>query len=144
VIMLSARAGEEARVEGLEAGADDYLPKPFAFAELMARLRALQRRAGPSLPPVLERSGVRLDPARREVSRDGEPVTLTAKEFGVLEVLLRADGAVVSAEELLRRVWDEHLDPGSNTARVTVMNLRRKLGEPAVMQTVIGSGYRLT
>ncbi|HEU4977787.1 MAG TPA: response regulator transcription factor [Solirubrobacteraceae bacterium] len=144
ILMLTAAAEVHDRIEGLDLGADDYLPKPFAFAELMARLRALQRRAGPSLPPVLERSGVRLDPARRDVSRDGEPVALSPKEFGVLEVLLRADGAVVSPEELLRRVWDEQLDPGSNTARVTVMNLRRKLGEPAVVETVIGSGYRLT
>jgi DNA-binding response OmpR family regulator len=143
ILMLTAAAEVHDRVEGLDLGADDYLPKPFAFAELLARLRALQRRGDRPMPPVLERGGLRLDPARREVSRDGTAVALSPKEFGVLEVLLRADGAVVSPDELLRGVWDEQLDPGSNTARVTVMNLRRKLGEPAVVETVIGAGYRV-
>jgi DNA-binding response OmpR family regulator len=143
ILMLTAAGDVRDRVEGIDLGADDYLSKPFSFAELLARLRALARRDGRSLPPVLERGGVRLDPARREVARDGTPVALSPKEFGVLEVLLRADGAVVSAEELLTRVWDEHVDPFSNTVRVTVMNLRRKLGEPAVVETVIGAGYRI-
>jgi DNA-binding response OmpR family regulator len=143
ILMLTAAAEVHDRVEGLDLGADDYLPKPFAFAELLARLRALRRRGDKAMPPVLERGGLRLDPARREVSRDGAPVALSPKEFGVLEVLLLADGAVVSPEELLQRVWDEQLDPASNTVRVTVMNLRRKLGEPAVVETVIGAGYRV-
>jgi DNA-binding response OmpR family regulator len=143
ILMLTAAAEVHDRVEGLDLGADDYLPKPFAFAELLARLRALRRRGDRAMPPVLERGGLRLDPARREVSRDGAPVALSPKEFGVLEVLLLADGAVVSPEELLQRVWDEQLDPASNTVRVTVMNLRRKLGEPAVVETVIGAGYRV-
>jgi DNA-binding response OmpR family regulator len=143
ILMLTAAAEVHDRVEGLDLGADDYLPKPFAFAELLARLRALRRRGDKAMPPVLERGGLRLDPARREVSRDGAPVALSPKEFGVLEVLLLADGAVVSPEELLQRVWDEQLDPASNTVRVTVMNLRRKLGEPAVVETVIGACYRV-
>src|ERR671930_33196 len=136
-------ADVHARVEGLNLGADDYLTKPFAFAEVVARLHALQRRHAVVQKPVLERSGVRLDPARHEVTRDGRPVTLSPKEFGVLHVLLRADGTVVSPETLLERVWDEHVDPFTNTVRVTVMNLRRKLGAPAVIETVIGTGYRL-
>ena len=110
----------------------------------MARLHALQRRHAVAQKPVLERAGVALDPARHEVTRDGRSVTLSPKEFGVLHVLLRADGAVVSPETLLERVWDEHVDPFTNTVRVTVMNLRRKLGTPAVIETVIGTGYRLS
>ena len=141
--MLTAAAEVSDRVEGLDLGADDYLVKPFAFEEVLARLRALGRRPERPHSPVLERGGVRLDPARRQVDRDGEEVALSPKEFGVLEVLLRADGTVVSPEELLERVWDEHTDPFTNTVRVTVMNLRRKLGEPPLVETVIGTGYRL-
>jgi DNA-binding response OmpR family regulator len=143
ILMLTASAGVRDRVSGLELGADDYLPKPFAFDELVARLRALHRRSGPAHPPVLEHGDLRVDPARREVTRAGRGIQLTPKEFGVLEELLRARGAVVSAEALLARVWDEHTDPFTNTVRVTLMNLRRKLGEPAVIETVIGAGYRL-
>jgi DNA-binding response OmpR family regulator len=143
ILMLTAAADVRARVEGLNLGADDYLTKPFAFAEVVARLHALQRRHAVAQKPVLERAGVCLDPARHEVMRDGRAVTLSPKEFGVLHVLLRADGAVVSPETLLERVWDEHVDPFTNTVRVTVMNLRRKLGTPAVIETVIGTGYRL-
>jgi DNA-binding response OmpR family regulator len=130
ILMLTAAADVRARVEGLNLGADDYLTKPFAFAEVVARLHALQRRHAVVQKPVLERCGVRLDPARHEVSRDGRAVTLSPKEFGVLHVLLRADGTVVSPETLLERVWDEQVDPFTNTVRVTVMNLRRKLGAP--------------
>ena len=143
ILMLTAAAEVSDRVQGLDLGADDYLVKPFAFEEVLARLRALGRRPERPHSPVLERGGVRLDPARRQVDRDGEEVALSPKEFGVLEVLLRADGAVVSPEELLERVWDEHTDPFTNTVRVTVMNLRRKLGEPPLVETVIGTGYRL-
>jgi DNA-binding response OmpR family regulator len=143
VLMLTA-AGELAdRVAGLELGADDYLAKPFAFAELVARVRALGRRARPATPPVLERAGVRLDTARREVTRDGHFVGLSRKEFAVLEELLRADGAVVSAEQLLEKAWDEHIDPFTNVVRVTVMTLRRKLGDPPLIQTVAGVGYQI-
>jgi DNA-binding response OmpR family regulator len=143
VIMLTAAADIVERVAGLELGADDYLPKPFSFAELVARIRALGRRSAPPLPPVLERNGVRLDPNRRQVNRDGTTVTLSPKEFAVLEVLLRADGNVVSAEQLLEKAWDENTDPFTNVVRVTVMTLRRKLGEPQVIQTVPGAGYRI-
>jgi DNA-binding response OmpR family regulator len=137
-------AGELAdRVAGLELGADDYLAKPFAFAELVARVRALGRRARPAAPPLLERAGVRLDTARREVTRDGRSVGLSRKEFAVLEELLRADGAVVSAEQLLEKAWDEHIDPFTNVVRVTVMTLRRKLGEPPIIRTVPGVGYQI-
>jgi DNA-binding response OmpR family regulator len=143
VLMLTAAGSVDDRVDGLTIGADDYLGKPFAFSELVARVRALARRTGEALPPVLERYDVRLDPARREATRDGHFLHLTRKEFGVLEVLLAAGGAVVSAEDLLERVWDEHTDPFTNTVRVTVMNLRRKLGRPQLIETVIGVGYRL-
>ncbi|REE94971.1 response regulator transcription factor [Thermomonospora umbrina] len=143
VLMLTASAAVPARVEGLSLGADDYLVKPFAFEELVARVRALGRRSRPADPPMLERSGVRLDPARREVYRDGRYVPLTRKEFGVLAELLRAAGTVVSAEDLLEKVWDEHIDPFTNTVRVTLMKLRRKLGEPALIETVPGAGYRI-
>jgi two-component system response regulator VanR len=143
VLMLTAAGGVDDRVEGLALGADDYLTKPFAFAELVARVRALGRRAGPARPPVLERGGVTLDPARREVLRDGQPVALSPKEHAVLEVLLEADGAVVSAEELLERAWDEQVDPLTNSVRMVVMTLRRKLGAPPVIETVAGAGYRL-
>jgi len=144
ILMLTASAAISDRVDGFALGADDYLCKPFAFDELVARLRALHRRSGATLPPVLEHGPLALDPARRRATRDGIEVALTPKEFGVLEELMRSRGAVVSSEQLLERVWDEQLDPETNTVRVTVMNLRRKLGSPAVVETVIGSGYRLT
>ena len=144
IIMLTASGDLDDRVEGLTLGADDYLAKPFAFAELVARVRALGRRASPPLPPVLEVAGLRLDPARREVQRNGRNVLLTRKEFAVLEVLMRAGGTVVSAEQLLEKAWDEHIDPFTNVVRVTVMTLRRKLGEPPLLHTVPGVGYRLS
>ena len=143
VLMLTAAADVTDRVDGLGLGADDYLGKPFAFAELVARVRALGRRSREAAPPVLARDGLVLDPARLEVTRDGRPVRLGRKEFGVLEELLRADGAVVSSERLLEKVWDEHTDPFTNVVRVTVMTLRRKLGDPPVVRTVVGAGYRL-
>jgi DNA-binding response OmpR family regulator len=143
VIMLTASGSVADRVEGLSLGADDYLAKPFAFDELVARVRALARRSTPVTPPVLRAGDLELDPARRTVTRAGEPVELTRKEFGVLEVLLAAAGSVVSSEELLERVWDEHADPFTTTVRVTVMTLRKKLGEPGVIDTVVGSGYRV-
>ena len=143
VIMLTASGSVADRVEGLSLGADDYLAKPFAFDELVARVRALARRSTPVTPPVLRAGDLELDPARRTVTRSGEPVELTRKEFGVLEVLLAASGSVVSSEELLERVWDEHADPFTTTVRVTVMTLRKKLGEPGVIDTVVGSGYRV-
>ncbi|SDU85295.1 response regulator transcription factor [Jiangella alkaliphila] len=143
ILMLTAAAGVRDRVGGLGLGADDYLTKPFAFAELSARVHALMRRARPAAPPVLERSGIRLDPSRREVHRDGRPVALANKEFAVLTELMRADGAVVSAERLLEKAWDEHVDPFTNVVRVTMMKLRRKLGDPPIVETVAGAGYRL-
>ena len=143
VIMLTASGSVADRVEGLSLGADDYLAKPFAFDELVARVRALARRATPVTPPVLRAGDVELDPARRTVTRAGSQVDLTRKEFGVLEVLLAASGSVVSSEELLERVWDEHADPFTTTVRVTVMTLRKKLGEPGIIDTVVGSGYRV-
>ncbi|HVL97216.1 MAG TPA: response regulator transcription factor [Solirubrobacteraceae bacterium] len=143
VLMLTAARGLDDMVEGLSLGADDYLPKPFRFAELVARVHALARRAGAARPPVLRRGDVELDPARRTASRAGRDLGLSPKEFGVLETLMGADGAVVSAEELLARVWDENVDPFSNTVRMTVMTLRRKLGDPPLVQTVTGAGYRV-
>ena len=143
VIMLTASGSVADRVEGLSLGADDYLAKPFAFDELVARVRALARRSTPVTPPVLRAGDVELDPARRTVTRAGGQVELTRKEFGVLEVLLAASGSVVSSEELLERVWDEHADPFTTTVRVTVMTLRKKLGEPGIIDTVVGSGYRV-
>ena len=143
ILMLTAAGTIDDRVEGLNLGADDYLGKPFSFRELVARVRALGRRSGEPTPPVLARHGVVLDRARRQASRGGQSLPLTRKELGVLEVLLAADGAVISAEELLERVWDEHADPFTQTVRVTVMNLRRKLGKPPLIETVIGAGYRL-
>ncbi|HLN16121.1 MAG TPA: response regulator transcription factor [Acidimicrobiales bacterium] len=141
ILMLTAAGAIEARVEGLNLGADDYLTKPFAFEELVARVHALARRA-PSTSPVLVRGDLVLDRARRRASRGGRPLSLTKKELGVLEVLLVADGAVVSAEDLLERVWDEHADPFSRTVTVTLGRLRRKLGPPDAIETVVGSGYR--
>ena len=143
VLMLTAAATIEDRVDGLGLGADDYLPKPFAFAELVARIRALLRRAQPALPPVLEYAGIRLDPARRDASRAGRVLDLSPKEFGVLELLLAAQGRVVSAEELLERVWDEMADPFSSAVKVTVSRLRRKLGDPPVIDTVAQAGYQI-
>jgi DNA-binding response OmpR family regulator len=143
ILMLTAAAGLGDLVEGLSLGADDYLPKPFRFAELVARIHALARRAGPSRPPVLQHADIELDPARRAVTREGRPVELARKEFAVLEALMAADGATVSAEQLLERVWDEHIDPFTNVVRMTIMTLRRKLGEPTVLETVIGVGYRM-
>jgi DNA-binding response OmpR family regulator len=143
VLMLTAASDISERVRGLSLGADDYLPKPFAFEELVARIRALARRPSTAMPPVLERSGLRLDARRRAASRNGEYLPLTRKELGVLEVLMAADGAVVSSEELLEKVWDEHADPFTNAVRVTVMNLRKKVGMPPLIETVIGAGYRI-
>ena len=142
VLMLTAAAAIEDRVDGLTRGADDYLPKPFAFAELVARLHALARRA-PAGPPVLVRGDLALDRGRRRATRAGRELSLTRKELGVLEVLLAADGAVVSAEELLERVWDENADPFTRTVVVTLTRLRHKLGEPEVIETMRGTGYRV-
>ena len=143
ILMLTAAGEVDDRVDGLSRGADDYLTKPFAFSELVARVRALGRRAQPALPPVIERRGVAVDPARRVATRDGQFLRLTNKELAVLEVLLSANGAVVSAEELLDRAWDEHADPFTNAVRVTVMKLRKKLGRPPLIETVPGAGYRI-
>ncbi|MEU6697010.1 response regulator transcription factor [Pseudonocardia sp. NPDC046786] len=143
VLMLTASGTLADKVAGLSRGADDYLAKPFDFPELVARVRALGRRATPALPPTLAAGDLVLDPARRTVVRSGRPVELTRKEFGVLEVLLAAGGAVVSSEELLERVWDENADPFTTTVRVTVMTLRKKIGEPALIETVVGAGYRV-
>ncbi len=143
IIMLTASGEVDAKVEGLELGADDYLAKPFVFVELIARVRALGRRSAPALPPVLERAGIRLDPGKRLVTREDKEVVLTKKEFAVLEELMRAEGAVVSQEDLLDKAWDEHIDPFTNVVRVTMMTLRKKLGEPQVIETVPGVGYKL-
>jgi DNA-binding response OmpR family regulator len=143
VLMLTASSGVEDRVDGLSLGADDYLTKPFAFPELVARIRALGRRSSPAVKPVLRAGDLELDPAKRTATRSDRPLELTRKEFGVLEVLLAAGGSVVSSEELLERVWDENADPFTTTVRVTMMTLRRKLGEPGIIDTVVGSGYRL-
>lgn len=143
ILMLTAAASVDDRVSGLDRGADDYLPKPFDFAELAARLRALARRGTETRTPVLERAGIALDPARHSATRDGRDLALTPKEFAVLEILLRADGRVVSAEELLERAWDAHTDPFTNAVRVVVMTLRRRLGDPPVIETVVGAGYRV-
>jgi DNA-binding response OmpR family regulator len=143
VLMLTAAATVDDRVAGLTVGADDYLPKPFAFVELAARVTALCRRSRPAAPPVLTRAGIRLDPHRREVFRDGRYVPLSRKEFAVLTELLRADGAAVSAEQLLEKAWDEHADPFTHTVRMTILKLRRKLGEPPIVLTEPGVGYRI-
>lgn len=144
VIMLTAAAEVTDRVHGLGIGADDYLAKPFAFAELVARVHALGRRARPALPPVLRHGDLELDVPRHQASRDGRFLPLSPKEFAVLEVLMRAAGAVVSSEELLEKAWDEHIDPFTNTVRVAIMTLRRKLGPPQLIETIPGVGYRLT
>jgi DNA-binding response OmpR family regulator len=143
ILMLTASGAVEDRVDGLTLGADDYLGKPFAFTELVARVRALARRTGQARPPVLRAADVLLDPAQRTAERDGRLLHLTPKEFGVLEQLLAAGGAVVSAETLLDKVWDEHADPFTNAVRITVGTLRRKLGEPPIIETVTGTGYRI-
>jgi DNA-binding response OmpR family regulator len=142
ILMLTAAAQVEDRVDGLELGADDYLGKPFVFAELVARVRALSRRAPPT-PPVLRRGDLSLDRARHRASRGSRPLSLTRKEFGILEMLLAADGALVSAEELLEHVWDADVDPFSNIVSVTMTRLRRKLADPPLIETVIGKGYRV-
>ncbi len=143
ILMLTASDAVQDRVAGLTLGADDYLGKPFAFPELVARVQALARRSTPARPPVLRTADVVLDPARRTAERGGRPLYLTPKEFGVLELLLAVDGAVVSAETLLEKVWDEHADPFTNAVRITVGTLRRKLGEPPLIGTVTGAGYRI-
>jgi DNA-binding response OmpR family regulator len=142
ILMLTAAAGVDDRVDGLERGADDYLGKPFVFSELVARVRALSRRA-PSVAPVLRRDDLVVDRARHRATRGLRSLSLTRKEFGVLEMLLSADGAVVSAEELLEHVWDANADPFSNIVAVTLARLRRKLGDPPLIETVIGKGYRM-
>lgn len=141
--MLTAAATIEDTVDGLGRGADDYMPKPFAFAELVARIRALFRRAQPALAPVLIRGDLVLDPARRRAARGTRLLDLGPKEFGVLELLLAAQGRAVPAEELLDRVWDEMADPFTSSVKVTVSRLRRKLGDPPVIETVAQAGYRI-
>ncbi|MBN6058395.1 response regulator transcription factor [Nonomuraea sp. RK-328] len=143
VLMLTAAAQLDDRVTGLSIGADDYLSKPFAFPELAARVLALGRRCRPAVPPVLRRAGITLDPARREVFRNGRFVPLSKKEFAVLAELMRADGTVVSAEQLLEKGWDEHTDPFTGAIRLTILKLRRKLADPPVIETVSGVGYRI-
>jgi DNA-binding response OmpR family regulator len=142
ILMLTAAATVGDRVQGLNLGADDYLGKPFAFEELVARVRSLARRT-PAAVPVIVRGDIVFDRARRRVSRAGRPLSLTRKEMGILEELLVADGSVVSTEDLLERVWDENADPFTRTVTVTIGRLRRKLGEPDPIDTVVGSGYRL-
>jgi DNA-binding response OmpR family regulator len=143
VLMLTAADTIENRVDGLSLGADDYLPKPFAFAELVARIRALARRSQPALPPVLVRGDIRLDTAQRVATRAGRRLELSAKELAVLELLLAADGAPLSSDELLTRAWDEYVDTFSNVVKVTISRLRRKLGEPQAIETVPHGGYRI-
>jgi DNA-binding response OmpR family regulator len=143
VLMLTAADAVEDRVEGLGIGADDYLPKPCDFTELAARIRALVRRPGRSLPPTLTCGDLELDPSQRTASRAGRPLTLNPKELAVLEVLLGARGGVVSAEELLERVWDEMADPFSQAVRTTMSRLRAKLGDPPLIETMNRAGYRI-
>jgi DNA-binding response OmpR family regulator len=143
VLMLTAAGALEERVEGLGIGADDYLAKPCDFSELVARVRALGRRPGVSLPPALGYGDLQLDPSRRVATRSGRLLSLAPKEFTVLEVLLAAPGVVVSAEELLERVWDEHADPFTNAVAVTISRLRRKLGDPPLIETMARVGYRI-
>ena len=142
VLMLTAAADVEDRVDGLDLGADDYLGKPFAFPELIARVRALSRRT-PSAPPVMRRGDLTVDRARHRATRGGRALSLTRKEFGILEKLLAADGVLVSAEDLLKHVWDANADPFSNIVSVTMARLRRKLGDPPLIETVVGKGYRM-
>jgi DNA-binding response OmpR family regulator len=143
ILLLTAATGIRDRVAGLSLGADDYLTKPFAFAELAARVQTLGRRTAPALPPVLEQDGLVLDVAHRVATRDGQLLNLTPKEFAVLHVLMRARGQVVSTEDLLEQAWDENVDPFTGVVRVTVLTLRRKLGEPPILQTVPRAGYRI-
>ena len=143
VLLLTAAGGIRDRVDGLSLGADDYLTKPFAFAELVARVQALARRSRPATKPVLEGAGIVLDIARHHAARDGRTLDLTPKEFAVLEVLLRAEGQLVSAEDLLEQAWDEHADPFTNAVRMAMVSLRRKLGQPPVIETVPRKGYRI-
>ena len=143
ILMLTAAGTIEDRVDGLGRGADDYLSKPFAFAELVARIRALARRSGPPLPPLLSRGDLRVDPARRVATRAGRPLALTTKEFAVLRLLLEAQGAVVPAEQLLEKGWDEMTDPFTTTVKATIHRLRGKLGDPPVIDTVAQAGYRI-
>jgi DNA-binding response OmpR family regulator len=143
VLMLTAASTVKERVDGLGLGADDYLPKPFDFSELVARVRALGRRSAEAVPPVLEDSDIALDPSRRVATRAGQRLDLSPKEFAVLECLLAAGGRVVSAEELLERVWDEAADPFTTTVKTTIRRLRAKLGEPPVIHTVREGGYRI-
>ena len=143
VLMLTAASTVKERVDGLGLGADDYLPKPFDFAELVARVRALARRSAAPLPPVLEAAGVSLDPSRRVAFRAGRRLDLSPKEFAVLECLLSPPGRVVSAEDLLERVWDEAADPFTTAVKTTVRRLRAKLGEPPLIHTVREGGYRI-
>jgi DNA-binding response OmpR family regulator len=143
ILMLTAAGSIKDRVTGLDLGADDYLPKPFALSELVARIRALGRRAVPAVPPVLAKDDLTLDPAKHVAQRGGRDLNLTKKEFGVLEVLLSAEGRVVSAEELLEKAWDENADPFTNVVRVTIMTLRRKLGDPPLIETIAGVGYKI-
>lgn len=143
ILMLTASGTLDDRVAGLSLGADDYLAKPFAMKELVARVRALARRVPSAVPPVMTRGDLSLDASQFRVTRSGREISLTRKEFGVLEVLMMADGRVVSSEELLEKVWDENADPFTNAIRISVMTLRRKLGEPAIIETVVGTGYRL-
>jgi DNA-binding response OmpR family regulator len=143
ILMLTAAGSIKDRVTGLDLGADDYLSKPFALSELVARIRALSRRAVFAVPPVLQRDDLVLDPAKHMAQRSGRELNLTKKEFGVLEVLLSAEGRVVSAEELLEKAWDENADPFTNVVRVTIMTLRRKLGEPPLIETIAGVGYKI-
>jgi two-component system response regulator VanR len=144
ILMLTAAVRLDDKVTGFQLGADDYLTKPFDLQELVLRLRALDRRRSQSRPPVREIAGLRLDPFRREVYRDGHYVALTRKQFAVLDVLVAADGGVVSAEELLERAWDENADPFTNAVRITVSGLRKRLGEPWLIATVPGVGYRIS
>jgi two-component system response regulator VanR len=143
VLMLTAAVAEEELVDGLALGADDYMGKPFSFPELLARINALGRRSGEARPAILRRGDIELDPAEHTVTHHGQPVALSGKEFGVLETLMIADGATVSPEQLLERVWDEHADPFTNSVRMTIVTLRRKLGDPPAVHTVRGAGYRV-
>ncbi|MCI4659492.1 response regulator transcription factor [Cryobacterium zhongshanensis] len=143
ILMLTAAGRIDDKAAGFESGADDYLTKPFALREVVLRLRALERRSLRATPPLLELGGLRIDPFRREVYRDNRYVALTRKQFAVLQVLAEAKGGVVSAEQLLERAWDENADPFTNAVRITISGLRKRLGAPALIETVNGVGYRV-